>query len=623
VRYIRASMERPAVLLVEPEAELRRELARGLSRYHYEVVPAVGPEEGLRFAEGLGPSVVVADARLPGFGDASVLERWLAGGTALPKTLVLLAREPLEESDLPDAVRVLPAADLTADELVRKVRLVLLGRQLGVDADPAVESLVGDLEQSPPLELVRSLHETRFTGRLELDRGGERAEIRFEGGQVVGAVAERRSGRRVAGIKAFCRIGRRRQGPFHVRPGAGGAPLPAEAVVTDRVEDLVIRAVEEVSAGELPSPRSRLHLELGPAFFGADFSPLEQRLLQQVQRRPTAAAAFDALEETDGEVLTALSGLVERGVVRIDEPEASLYVVTDSTADLPVELARSHGIHVVPLSVHFGDEVRQDGVDLTPKGFYEKLAASGDHPTTSPPEPEDFLARYRELLARRDVVSVHISEKMSQTVVHARQAADEAGAAERPEDPDASIEVVDSGLVSLALGLVALFAARLAARGLDAVEVARRVEGIKERTSALFVVDTLEYLRKGGRIGAARALLGTLLGIKPILGIGDGQVVPVDKVRGGRAAHPRILELLAERADPSRPLIAAVAHANAPVWADRLRGLIEARFPVAEMIVAEIGPTVGAHGGPGTVGVAWLQPTAEELTLLAPLGETS
>lgn len=616
-------MQRLAVLLVEPEAELRRELARGLSRYQYEIVPAVDAEEGLRFAAGLGPSVVVADARLPGFGDAGVLERWLDGGTALPKTLLLLAREPVDDSALPEAVRVLPAADLGSEELVRKVRLVLLGRQLGVDADPEVESLVGDLEQSPPLELVRALHEARFTGRLELDRVGERAEIRLVDGQVVGAVAERRSGRRVAGLKAFCRLGRRRQGPFHLRLGVDGVPLPAEAAVADRVEDLVIRAVEDASAGELPSPRSRLHLELGPAFFGATFSPLEQRVLQEIQRRPTAAAVFDALAETDGEVLAALSGLVERGAVRIDEPEASLYVVTDSTADLPAELARSHGIHVVPLAVHFGDEVRHDGVDLTPKSFYEKLAAGRVHPSTSPPEPEDFLARYRELLARRDVVSIHLSEKMSQTVVHARLAAEEAGTAARPEDPDASIEVVDSGLVSLALGLVALFAARLAARGLDAVEVARRVEELKGRTSALFVVDTLEYLRKGGRIGAARALLGSLLGIKPILGIGDGQVVPVDKVRGGRAAHPRILELLAERADPERPIVAAIAHANAPVWADRLRGLVEARFPVAEMIVAEIGPTVGVHGGPGTVGVAWLQPTADELPLLAPLGETS
>jgi len=623
LRYIRAPMERPAVLLVEPEAELRRELARGLSRYHYEVVPAVDPEEGIRFAEGLGPSVVVADARLPGFGDAAVLERWLGGGGGIPKTLLLLARGPIDDAELPDAVRVLPVGDSTAEDLVRKVRLALLGRQLGVDADPQVESLVGDLEQSPPLELVRSLHRAQFTGRLDLDRAGERAEIRFVDGQVVGALAERRSGRRVAGLKAFCRLGRRRQGPFHLRPGSDGEPLPAEAAVAERVEDLVIRAVEDASAGDLPSPRSRLHLELGPEFFGASFSPLEQRLLQEVQRRPTAAAVFDALAETDGVILAALSRLVERGTVRIDEPEASLYVVTDSTADLPVELARSHGIHVVPLSVHFGDEVRRDGVDLTPKGFYEMLGARREHPSTSPPEPEDFLARYRELLARRDVVSIHISEKMSQTVVHARQAADEAGKAARPEDPDAAIEVVDSGLVSLALGLVALFAARLAARGLDAADVVRRVGEIAPRTSALFVVDTLEYLRKGGRIGAARALLGTLLGIKPILGIGDGQVVPVDRVRGGRAAHPRILELLAERADPERPIVAAVAHANAPVWADRLRGLVEERFPVAEMIVAEIGPTVGAHGGPGTVGVAWLQPTPEELPLLAPLGETS
>lgn len=619
MRYIRAPMERPAVLLVEPEAALRKVLARGLSRWHYEVVPAVGPEEGLRFAEGLRPSVVVADSRLPGFADAAVLERWLDGAHRLPKTVVLLAYEPFDDSDLPDTVRVVSAADASPAQLVRTLRLVLLGRELGIETDAEVGSLVGDLEQSPPLELVRSLHRARFTGRLDLDRG----EIRFDDGRVVGAWAEGRSGRRVSALKAFCRLGRRRQGPFHVRPGVDGAPLPAEAAIAAQVDELVIRAVEEASAGDPPSPRSRLHVELGPAFFGGTFSAFEQRLLQEIQRRPTAGAVFDALGETDGEIAAALSALVARGTVRIDEPEASLYVVTDSTADLPVELARSHGIHVVPLSVHFGDETFQDGVDLMPKAFYERVAASRDHPTTSPPEPEDFLGRYRDLLARRDVVSIHISEKMSQTVVHARRAAEQAGAAQRPDDPDAAIEVVDSGLVSLALGLVALFAARLAARGFDAVEVARRVDDLKGRTSVLFAVDTLDSLRKGGRIGAARALVGTLLGIRPILGIADGQVVPVDKVRGHRATHPKILELLAGRVDPERPLITAVAHANAPVWADRLRGLLEGRFPIAEMMVAEIGPTVGAHGGPGTVGVAWLQPRPDELPLLAPLGETS
>lgn len=137
----------------------------------------------------------------------------------------------------------------------------------------------------------------------------------------------------------------------------------------------------------------------------------------------------------------------------------------------------------------------------------------------------------------------------------------------------------------------------------------------------LFVADTLEYLRRGGCIGGARAWIGKLLDIKPILGLADGEVVAVDRVRGARAAQPRILELMGQRADPARPTLVAVAHANAPVWADRLRQTVEERYTVAEMTLAEMGPTVGAHAGPGTIGIAWLQVSDEELELLAPLSE--
>ena len=280
-------------------------------------------------------------------------------------------------------------------------------------------------------------------------------------------------------------------------------------------------------------------------------------------------------------------------------------------------MARAHDIHVVPLSVTFGKQRFHDGVDLRPKRFYELLTEGATHPFTAPPEVVDFDTRYAELLPRRDVVSIHLSGKMSQTVVHARKAGQEAGEADGGGRHE--LRIVDSGVVSLALGMLAVFAARLAARGRSAAEIASRLEVLKGRMEILFVVDTLEYLRRGGRIGAARAWMGKLLGIKPILGVSDGEVVPVDKVRGGRAAHPRILELVAARATGKRPLVAGFAHANAPVWADRLRKLVEGRFQVAESITAEMGPTVGTHAGPGTVGIAWLELAEEEIELLAPL----
>ena len=129
----------------------------------------------------------------------------------------------------------------------------------------------------------------------------------------------------------------------------------------------------------------------------------------------------------------------------------------------------------------------------------------------------------------------------------------------------------------------------------------------------------LEYLARGGRIGKARALLGGMLGIKPILGVIDGEVAPVDRVRGGRAAHPKLIELYKRRVDAEKPVVVGLAHANAPVWAERLRGLLEQNFTIAEMVASEIGPVVGTHAGPGTVGAVLFQPTEEEMPLIAPL----
>jgi DegV family protein with EDD domain len=189
-----------------------------------------------------------------------------------------------------------------------------------------------------------------------------------------------------------------------------------------------------------------------------------------------------------------------------------------------------------------------------------------------------------------------------------------------PAEP-VTIKVVDSGSVSLGLGMLALFAARLARRGIDPDGIAERLEAMRPRMHILFAVNTLEYLARGGRIGKARALVGNLLGIKPILGVTDGEVVSIDRVRGGRAAQPRLIELFRQRVDPGRPVVVSIAHAKAPVWADRLRALLEQSFGVAELFMAEMGPVVGTHAGPGTVGAALFQPTEEELPLVAPLQE--
>jgi DegV family protein with EDD domain len=181
------------------------------------------------------------------------------------------------------------------------------------------------------------------------------------------------------------------------------------------------------------------------------------------------------------------------------------------------------------------------------------------------------------------------------------------------------VEVVDGHNVSAGTGWLAIAAARMAERGLGASEIATHLRAMAPRIHTLFVVDTLDYLVRGGRIGMARGLVGKLLGIKPILGVVAGEIAAVDKVRGGRLAHGKIVELLAQRLDRTKPVVAIVAHAKAPVWADRLRELLGKTFVVRESLITEMGPVVGTHAGPGCVGTAVFQPTDEEWPLIEPL----
>jgi DegV family protein with EDD domain len=372
---------------------------------------------------------------------------------------------------------------------------------------------------------------------------------------------------------------------------------------------------------------------LGPSFFASPFSPLQQRILGAVQHGATLRQILDGLPDRDGEIVAEVLGLEERGFLTRREP--AVQIVTDSTADLPADLAGSHGIAVVPLTVTFGPEVFRDRVDLQPGDFYRLLKTKKAHPVSGPPAADEFARRYGEWLARgHDVVSIHLSGRLSKTCENAGAGAAAAlaahfaattntagagGPANREGAGAPEILVLDTGQISLGLGLLVLFAARMAARNETAAEIRRRLLEAAPRVHSLYAVDTLEFLARGGRIGRAQAMLGGLLGIKPILGLVDGEVAPIDRVRGGRAAHPRILEILRGRIDPARPVVVGLSHGNAAAWADRLEKLVRDAFPVAELIAAEVGPVVGTHGGPGVVGISLFQPEGDEAALFGPL----
>jgi DegV family protein with EDD domain len=597
-------MSRPAVLIVEPDSSLRKEVSEGLSEHGYEVVPAGGRDDGRRFAEGLGPSVIVTRDTVPGFGDASVLEE-LRQATAGTTVLVVLGGSASPPEELPDEVLYLSASGLEARELVRRIRLILVGWEIGLEPDAELETLVGELSLTPVLEVIRGLGRALVSGRVLLAGG----EVAMDRGQAIAATAGR-----ARGVKAFCRIGVRRQGPFRVILGRPGIAREIET----ELEKLIIRTIED-RVPDPPSPKARIEVDLGPELFDTELTRFQQEILTEARRGITVGALLDRTENTDGSVLRELERLREMGALTVREPDAGVRVVTDSTSDLPARLARDNGIRVVPLTVRFGDRMFEDGVDITPREFYELLERERVSPATSPPTPGELLEVYRELVPERDVVSIHLSARLSETVSHAEQVA--AGHARelqelRKGDDPVRVAVVDSRQVSLGLGLLALFAARMAGRGLAAGEIGPRLQSMSERVQVLFVVDTLEFLARHGRIGKAKAWVGQLVGIKPILGVREGEVVLVDRVRGGRAAHPRMIELFEQELEADRPVIGAVAHAKAPVWADRLKSLLEKRFRVEELHVAEMGPVVGTHAGPGAVGASLFQPTDEEMELL-------
>lgn len=274
-------------------------------------------------------------------------------------------------------------------------------------------------------------------------------------------------------------------------------------------------------------------------------------------------------------------------------------VVTDSTAYLPEGIAERRGIRQVSMHVLVDGRSQRDGVQLGPSDL---VAALGQRAavSTSRPTPGEFEAVYGEALrAGADgVVSVHLSRALSGTWEAARLAAEQVGA-ER-------VRVVDSRSTGMALGFAALAAAAAAAGGGDLDEVFTTAERVAARTCTYFCVDTLEHLRRGGRIGSAAALLGTALAVKPLLYVDSGRIVPLEKVRTATRARARLVELAAREAG-SGPVDVAVHHLGAPQRAAELAEQLRARLPkLNECFISEVGAALGAHAGPGMLGVVVL-----------------
>jgi DegV family protein with EDD domain len=273
----------------------------------------------------------------------------------------------------------------------------------------------------------------------------------------------------------------------------------------------------------------------------------------------------------------------------------TIRIVTDSTADLPSALTDELNVTVVPEYLRFGDQVYRDRVDIGEDEFYQKLQDGSVHPKTSQPTPQDFAEVYNRLSPEADgIISIHLSSKLSGTY-------DSAVQGKKMMGEGCPVEIVDSRTVSIAMGLAVVQASRMAKSGMGLRQIVDELGRIIGDVRILILFETLKYLAKGGRIGKAKALLGSVLSVRPLLTVRDGELVPSGQVRTRSKGMDRLLDFV-QNARGIQDL--AILHSTTP---DEARALVERTnsiFPRERTILARVGPALGVHGGPGVLAIA-------------------
>jgi DegV family protein with EDD domain len=279
---------------------------------------------------------------------------------------------------------------------------------------------------------------------------------------------------------------------------------------------------------------------------------------------------------------------------------SNVALVTDSTAYIPPDLVEKYNITVAPQVLIWGEETLRDGVDISPTEFYIRLAKADILPTTSQVAVPTFQEIFERLHGEgKEILVILISDGLSKSLNSAELASSMV--------PDANIKVVNSKSTAMELGFHVLAAARAAEGGASLTECKAIAEAAREKTGVLFVVDTLEFLHKGGRIGGASRLLGTALQLKPVLEVRNGKVEPLEKVRTKKKAQNRLVEIILERVEElDGEIRLATLHANAPEDATALLEELSEKTGAVEAVFSEVSPVVGTHVGPGTVGIAYM-----------------
>ena len=273
-----------------------------------------------------------------------------------------------------------------------------------------------------------------------------------------------------------------------------------------------------------------------------------------------------------------------------------IHLVTDSTAGLPPEIKQHYDVSTISLKICVGDQTFDEDGGITQEAFFELLSSIETSPTTSQPSQGEFVALYEHLAGGEDeVISIHISEGLSGTIPNACAAAEQVA--------PGRISVVDSRTTALCQMIMVIAAGEAIAAGKSRGEIVAMVERMAQESETIFVVDTLEYLHKGGRIGTASRLLGTLLDVKPILYVHEGKVEPLSKVRSSKKAVRYMLEEISQRLG-ERPVGGGVLHIQARDKAEALAEKLKSQLNLVSLHIAELGPALGSHTGPGVLAVA-------------------
>jgi DegV family protein with EDD domain len=279
---------------------------------------------------------------------------------------------------------------------------------------------------------------------------------------------------------------------------------------------------------------------------------------------------------------------------------AKIAFVTDSTTYMPEELLGKQKLDVAPSVVIWDGEELRDGVDIQPSEFYARLATASVMPTTSQATPGYFKEIYENIVksGTKDIISLHVSTKLSGTVGSANQAAELV--------PKANVSIIDGRNCSMGTGWPLLVGMKAAQAGKSFKDVEKAIRAAMAKSGVLIMVNTLEFLHKGGRIGGAQRYLGAALNLKPILEVQDGGLEPLERVRTKSKAMKRLVDLVGERTGGKKPLMIAALHANAPEEAEKLLAMAKEQYNPEMAVITAVSPSVGTHTGPGTLGIGYM-----------------